>query len=180
MSSNIKVISIKPSSGKFNDILSSSDKIKTILKKKLENTTNSSNRHSNTNINHSNTNNISHNHDKFKAQFINRHQTKKKNNFIQDKLQRKRKTMRNVKQDFFETPDIPIIPNKDVLSIFHMVIEKKHTKLTNKFIKMITRKQLILILHSLNIVKKKTKAPTPLLKNLLYNFITSTIHIIKK
>jgi len=176
MSNNIKVISIKSSNGKFSDLLSSSDKIKTILKKKLENPTDSNNNNNNNN----NNNCIASNHDKFKAQFINRHQTKKKNTNIQDKLQRKRKTMRNVKQEFFDTPDRPIIPNKDVLSIFHTVIEKKYTKLTNKFIKMITRKQLILILHSLNIVKNKTKAPTPLLKNLLYNFITSTIHIIKK
>lgn len=146
---NIKVVSIK------NNILSSKSKIKDILKKKME--AYESNKQ-----------------EKFKTQFSNSSRTKKKP--IQDKLKR-RKTHRNIKNDFFENVK-PIIPNKNVLGIFQKILVSENPNHINKFIKLITRTQLILILTSLDMIKKNTRAPTPLLKNILYNFITSNIHIV--
>ena len=146
---NIKVVSIK------NNILSSKSKIKDILKKKMESYENNK-------------------EEKFKGQFLNSNRTKKKT--IQDKLKR-RKTHRNIKNDFFENVK-PVIPNKNVLGIFQKILLSENTNHINKFIKLITRTQLILILTSLDMIKKNTRAPTPLLKNILYNFITSNIHIV--
>tara|TARA_E500000178_G_scaffold71449_1_gene69235 strand:- start:1628 stop:2122 length:495 start_codon:yes stop_codon:yes gene_type:complete len=163
MASNIKVISLKPSKSKLDELLGSSEKIKEILKKKIQKP-----KELNFNLDNEST---------FRSQFINRCQTRKKS--IEERTRKnKKKTMKDIKQEFFEAKTKPVIPNKDVLSVFHSVIKKKNMSLTNKFIRLITRNQLLLILSSLSIVKKKSKAPTPLLKNLLYNFITSTIHII--
>jgi len=64
------------------------------------------------------------------------------------------------------------------LGIFQKVLISENLGHINKFIRLITRTQLILILTSLDMTKKKTRAPTPLLKNILYNFITSNIHIV--
>jgi hypothetical protein len=161
---NIKVVSIK--TNKFDDILSSKSKIKDILKKKMENYEN------NRETNHDNNNNTK--ETKFKTQFFNPQKTKKRS--IQDKLKR-RKTHRNIQSEFFENVK-PIIPNKNVLPIFQKVLISENMRHINKFIRLITRTQLILILTSLDMTKKNTRAPTPLLKNILYNFITSNIHIV--
>lgn len=160
---NIKVVSIK--TNKFDDILSSKSKIKDILKKKMENYEN------NRETNHDNNNTKE---TKFKTQFFNPQKTKKRP--IQDKLKR-RKTHRNIQSEFFENVK-PIIPNKNVLPIFQKVLISEDMGHINKFIRLITRTQLILILTSLDMTKKNTRAPTPLLKNILYNFITSNIHIV--
>jgi len=156
---NIKVVSIK--TNKFDDILASKTKIKDILKKKMENYENKSE--------HDNTKET-----RFKTQFFNPQKTKKRP--IQDKLKR-RKTHRNIQSEFFENVK-PIIPNKNVLPIFQKVLISEDMGHINKFIRLITRTQLILILTSLDMTKKNTRAPTPLLKNILYNFITSNIHIV--
>ena len=158
---NIKVVSIK--TNKFDDILASKTKIKDILKKKMENYENKS---------ESETDNTK--ETRFKTQFFNPQKTKKRP--IQDKLKR-HKTHRNIQSEFFENVK-PIIPNKNVLPIFQKVLISENTNHINKFIRLITRTQLILILTSLDMIQKNTKAPTPLLKNILYNFITSNIHIV--
>lgn len=150
---NIKVVSIKGT--KLDNILSSKSKIKDILKKKMEAYEDNK-------------------EDKFKSQFLNSCRTKKRP--IQDKLKR-RKTHRNIKNEFFENVK-PVIPNKNVLGMFQKVLISENLNHINKFIKLITRTQLILILTSLDMIKKNTRAPTPLLKNILYNFITSNIHIV--
>jgi len=165
---NIKVVSIK--TNKFDDILSSKSKIKDILKKKMENYENNCENKGETN--HDNNNNTK--ETKFKTQFFNPQKTKKRP--IQDKLKR-RKTHRNIQSEFFENVK-PIIPNKNVLPIFQKVLISEDVGHINKFIRLITRTQLILILTSLDMTKKNTRAPTPLLKNILYNFITSNIHIV--
>jgi hypothetical protein len=154
---NIKVISIK--TNKLDDILSSKSKIKDILKKKMEVYDTKKEEYKEKN---------------FKSQFFNPPKTKRKP--IQDKLKR-RKTQRNIQSEFFENVK-PIIPNKNVLGIFQKVLISENLGHINKFIRLITRTQLILILTSLDMTKKKTRAPTPLLKNILYNFITSNIHIV--
>ena len=152
---DIKVVSIK--GNKLDNILSSKTKIKDILKKKIEAYETNNN-----------------NEDKFKSQFLNSCRTKKRP--LQDKLKR-RKTQRTIKTEFFEKVK-PVIPNKNVLGIFQKVLISENANHINKFIKLITRTQLILILTSLDMIKKNTRAPTPLLKNILYNFITSNIHIV--
>lgn len=69
--------------------------------------------------------------------------------------------------------------NKEcLLKLFREIIETNDINLSNKFIKIITRKQLILILSFLGIINIQTNAPTPLLKNILYNCLTSSIKII--
>lgn len=69
--------------------------------------------------------------------------------------------------------------NKDkLLSVFQKIIKTNNMFLINKFIKDINRRQLILILYTINIIKIQTKAPTPLLKNILYNYLTSNIKIL--
>jgi len=74
--------------------------------------------------------------------------------------------------------NINLINKENLLEIFQKILFENDINLTNKFIKLINRKQLILILSSLDIVSRKTNAPIPLLKNLLYNYLTSTIKII--
>ena len=46
------------------------------------------------------------------------------------------------------------------------------------FIKKINRRQTVLLLSILDIVNINSKAPLPLLKNLLYNYLTTDIKII--
>ena len=62
--------------------------------------------------------------------------------------------------------------------MFQEVIKTNNVTLTNQFIKKINKRQTILLLYFVSIVKKNTKAPTPLLKNILYNYLTSSIKII--
>ena len=68
---------------------------------------------------------------------------------------------------------------KKLLSIFKKIIIKNNNNLIKKFIKEINREQLIYILNILQLVKNDTKAPTPLLKNILYNYLTTKIKIIR-
>jgi hypothetical protein len=69
--------------------------------------------------------------------------------------------------------------NKDkLLNVFQKIIKTNNMFLINKFIKDINRRQLVLILYTINIIKIHTKAPTPLLKNILYNYLTSNIKIL--
>jgi hypothetical protein len=69
--------------------------------------------------------------------------------------------------------------NKDkLINVFQKIIRTNNIFLINKFIKDINRRQLILLLYTVNIVKMNTKAPTPLLKNILYNYLTSSIKIV--
>lgn len=55
------------------------------------------------------------------------------------------------------------------------IIQKKDVCCTNKFIQKITREECIFMLHKLNMISETSLAPTPLLKNILYNCITSNI-----
>lgn len=69
--------------------------------------------------------------------------------------------------------------NKDkLLNVFQKIIRTNNVFLINKFIKEINRRQLVLLLYTVNIVKMNTKAPTPLLKNILYNYLTSSFKIV--
>jgi hypothetical protein len=70
------------------------------------------------------------------------------------------------------------ITKGNLIPMFQEIIKTNNIILTNQFIKKINKRQTILILYSVSIVKKNTKAPTPLLKNILYNYLTSSIKII--
>ena len=171
MDQNIKVISINSGNSKFDNLLSSRDKIKDILKKKIEDSNKKK-------VSFEKEENLKHQaiEDKFLKQFNGFRDNRTKKKPVQEKIDKRVKT----RKEYFNKPEPkPLIPNKNVLTIFQKILMENNIPLTIKFIKTITRNQLILILCSLDVIEKNTKAPTPLLKNLLYNFITSTIHIIK-
>ena len=88
------------------------------------------------------------------------------------------KEINNYYKEITEEKNINLINKENLLVIFQKILFENDINLTNKFIKLINRKQLILILSSLDIVSRKTHAPIPLLKNLLYNYLTSQIKII--
>lgn len=72
-----------------------------------------------------------------------------------------------------------IIPQSTFLDEFRKIYTSKNIIDTISFINKINHNQLVLLLLSLNLIeKRKSHAPTSLLRNILYNFITSTINII--
>jgi hypothetical protein len=116
---------------------------------------------------------------KFKAQFS-RPLTRTKKN-IKSKMKYKSINRNMINKIFYKINNeqqIHSVNKVNLLKLFREIIQTNDTSLSNKFIKIITRKQLIMILAFLGVVRTKTQAPTPLLKNLLYNCITSTINII--
>ena len=72
-----------------------------------------------------------------------------------------------------------VTKKEDLLQIFRNILNTNNITLTNKFIKKINRNQTNLILYFLGIVKINSTAPIPILKNILYNFLTSNIIIMK-
>ena len=115
---------------------------------------------------------------KFKEQFKSEKKTKKN---LRSKMKLKTLNRHTINKIFMQINNEKTIVNinkKNLLSLFREIIVTNNIQLSNKFIKNITRKQSILILSFLGIVNLNTKAPIPLLKNLLYNCITSTINII--
>jgi hypothetical protein len=70
------------------------------------------------------------------------------------------------------------INKESLLKLFRTILTKNDISLTNKFIKIINKRQTCLLLYFLHITKNNSKAPLPLLKNLLYNYLTSSIIII--
>jgi hypothetical protein len=180
MEQNIKVVSINNNGrpmANFDKLLSSRDRIKEILKKKLE-SSNKLQQHTKKNVSFAEEKLQEPRvvEERFMKQFSGFNASKTKKKPIEEKIEKRNKTR---KEYFNNQQQNPLIPNKNVLTIFQHVIYKNDIPLTIKFIKTITRNQLILILCSIDIIQKNTKAPTPLLKNILYNFITSGIHIIK-
>lgn len=63
----------------------------------------------------------------------------------------------------------------EIINNLKDIIHKKDIYFTNKFIQNISREECIVMLHNLNMVPVNSIAPTPLLKNILYNCITSNI-----
>ena len=59
------------------------------------------------------------------------------------------------------------------------LIEKNDFKNINKLLKRLNRNQIVQLLTEYKIIKASTKAPLPLLKNLIFNFILGNIYIIK-
>jgi hypothetical protein len=119
---------------------------------------------------------------KFKEQFkpVNPIKKRTKKN-IKSKIKSKSLGKNMIDKIFYKINNeqqISSVNKVNLLKLFREIIRTNDIKLSNKFIKIITRKQLIMILAFLGVVKTKTQAPTPLLKNLLYNCITSTINII--
>ncbi len=70
------------------------------------------------------------------------------------------------------------INKESLLKLFRTILNTNDISLTNKFIKIINKRQTDLLLYFLHITKNNSKAPLPLLKNLLYNYLTSNIRII--
>lgn len=126
---------------------------------------------------------------KFKSQFK---KTNKKEPEIKKKKKVRTKKTSVMKKKKYNKKDIDVIfkelcrdtnivelNKKKLLSIFKKIIIKNDNNLTNKFIKEINRDQLVFILDLLKLVKLETTAPTPLLKNILYNYLTTKIKIIR-
>lgn len=116
---------------------------------------------------------------KFKSQFSRPLKRTKKN--LKSKMKYKSINRNMINKIFYKINNgqqIHSVNKVNLLKLFREIIQTNDTSLSNKFIKIITRKQLIMILAFLGVVRTKTQAPTPLLKNLLYNCITSTINII--
>lgn len=117
---------------------------------------------------------------RFKEQFNHYHKKKTKKN-IRSKIKYKSLNRNMINKIFYKINhdrQINNVNKENLLKLFREIIRTNNISLSNKFIKIITRKQLIMILSFLGIVRTKTQAPTPLLKNILYNCITSTINII--
>jgi hypothetical protein len=173
---NIKVIKIssdkltKPTS----DLLSSSSKIKEILERKgrINPETKFKNQFSPTKQ-HPQQPQRSH-----RRQQRQRHYKTKKQTTIKKKKNMTIKEINIYYKEITNEKNINLINKENLLVIFQKILFENDINLTNKFIKLINRKQLILILSSLDIVSRKTQAPIPLLKNLLYNYLTSQIKII--
>jgi len=165
---------IKISADKMNkrpiDLLSSSSKIKEILERKgrVNPETTFKNQ-----FNHSPKPQLSH-----RQQQRQRHYKTKKQTTIKKRKNMTIKEINNYYKEITEEKNINLINKENLLVIFQKILFENDINLTNKFIKLINRKQLILILSSLDIVSRKTHAPIPLLKNLLYNYLTSQIKII--
>lgn len=116
---------------------------------------------------------------RFKAQFTPFLKKTKKN--IRSKIKYKSLNRNMINKIFYKINNeqqINSVNKENILKLFREIISTNNISLSNKFIKIITRKQIIMILAFLGVVRTKTQAPTPLLKNLLYNCITSTINII--
>ena len=165
MNKNIKVVRVQDSN---DNILSSTKKIKELLdrkkttknKKKIEKQKK-----------------ITENSEK-KPSIDKQYKSKKRTNLVK----KKKLTSSEINIKFTKIINRKIINSsnkKDLLKIFQKVLLNNNINLTNKFIKFINKKQIILILSFLNIINNNTKAPLPLLKNLLYNYLTSNIKIIK-
>tara|TARA_B100000787_G_C16182329_1_gene292583 strand:+ start:766 stop:1275 length:510 start_codon:yes stop_codon:yes gene_type:complete len=118
---------------------------------------------------------------KFKEQFKSKVVTKKTKKNIRSKIKYKslgKNVINKIFHKINNEQQIKSVNKVNFLKLFREIIRTNDVSLSNKFIKIINRKQLVLILSFLGVVRTKTQAPTPLLKNLLYNCITSTITII--
>lgn len=108
---------------------------------------------------------------KFKEQF----RTKKKPIVKKKKTEKKQKL--TLKKNIIKK--IPPPTEKNLMKEFQTILQTKDHNKINYFIKKIKKDNLTLICFSLHLIRKrKTRAPVPLLKNILYNFITSDINII--
>lgn len=172
---------IKSRKSKYDQILESTQRIKNLIKNKYK--TRKSNDESN-NYRDNETNVNKKPDDAFKNQF--KKPLKKKFTKTQKRSKIKQKVMDNqtIEQIFKELRKSRLknnnITNKeDLLAIFRNILNTNNIYLTNKFIKKINIKQTNLILYFLGIIKSNSTAPLPLLKNILYNFLTSNIIIIK-
>jgi hypothetical protein len=87
-----------------------------------------------------------------------------------------KKTIDSIFKDISENKNN--VNKENLLKLFRTIINTNDINLTNKFIKIINRRQTCLLLYFLQIIKNNSKAPLPLLKNLLYNYLTSSIRII--
>ena len=69
---------------------------------------------------------------------------------------------------------------KYIIHSLKELVEKNNYKKINQLLKKLRREQLIQLLSHYKVIKYNSRAPTPLLKNLIFNFILGNIHIEKK
>ena len=69
---------------------------------------------------------------------------------------------------------------KYIIHSLKKLVDENNYKKINQLLKKLRREQLIQLLSHYKVIKYDTRAPTPLLKNLIFNFILGNIHIEKK
>jgi hypothetical protein len=170
---------------KYTEMLNSTERIKELLQNKLK-----SKKNLETNKYSESKKNLESNKEKmyqFKDQFKktqNNKDTKITHRFY--KTQKKSKTKRkeinkNTINSIFKAITLTKkskINRENIIRIFKKILKTNNIELTNTFIKKINRRQTVLLLSILDIVNINSKAPLPLLKNLLYNYLTTDIKII--
>lgn len=188
--SNVKVIKINEPNNEYDNILSSTKKIKDILEAKRKTRVNKETRNKvKTQVNNESPKTKPQQKTMKVKEVIEKSQPQpkpKQNKFLyktkkKTNLRKKKMTSKEINSQFKKIVNkgINTTNKENLLNIFQKVLLENNTVLTNKFIKLINKKQLTLILSFLDLVTLNTHAPTPLLKNILYNYLTSTIKIIK-
>jgi hypothetical protein len=164
----------KSKKSKYDQILESTQRIKNLIKNKYKTRKSNDDEIKNSEKNQD---------DVFRNQF--KKQVKKKTYIKTQKRSKiKQKTLDNNVIDQILT-ELKLSHQKhnktnkeDLLHIFRNILNTNNINLTNKFIKKINKKQTNIILYFLGIVNLNSRAPLPLLKNILYNFLTSDIIVI--
>lgn len=108
----------------------------------------------------------------------------KKNKKILSKARKPQFKTKSVNNYFKPKPKKTKKYNKyEIKYIIHSLkelVEKDNYKKINQLLKKLRREQLIQLLSHYKVIRYNSKAPTPLLKNLIFNFILGNIHIEKK
>lgn len=206
MNNKIKIIKIidnnvKPKKQLYNDILSSSSKIKEIIKQSKSKKNYLFNDPSKINIKNNLNFNIIENGTKNettipqkKKTLVNhsiffKYEDKKINKKTIKKFIEPTNKEKSKKTYFKETNILNYFNNKKKIKLFTkneikkfikvLNSKKSEIKFINKYIKKLNKYQTIQILYALKIITKKSNAPIKILKNILLNYFLSNIVIIK-
>ena len=181
----------------FNKLLSSPKKVKQFLEKRYKKTKINKEKYTpHTSSNVSNTSSSSnYSEQSFKSQFksLNKHSqsqnvkhtNKEKKMYKSRKVSKRKYTyyskneVDSIFKNICEGKKVNTMANTTLTHVFKKIIKKNNNNLTNIFINKVNRTQTLYLLYLIQIVPMQSNAPTPLLKNILYNYLTSTIKIIR-
>ena len=121
-----------------------------------------------------------------KTQFHNAKHTNKQKKVYKSRKVSKRKykyyskdEVDSIFKTICEGKKVNTMANTTLTHVFKKIIKKNNNNLTNIFINKVSRSQTLYLLYLIQLVPMQSNAPTPLLKNILYNYLTSTIKIIR-
>jgi len=103
---------------------------------------------------------------------------KRNENIIRKTKRNKNSNRNNNSYDYKKTHKFNSNEIKFIIKTLKRLVDASDYKKLNKHIKKTTRCQAIQILSSYNIITKYTKAPTPLIKNIMFNVVLGNIRII--